>query len=38
MTASLGQTTDESKASADGHGGGGAGRDTPSWQPWTCAG
>lgn len=38
MTASLGQTTDESKASTDGHGGGGAGRDTPSWQPMDLRG
>ena len=33
MTAGFGQKTDESKASTDGQGGGGAGRDTPSWQP-----
>ena len=33
MTAGLGQKTDESKASTDGQAGGGAGRDTPSWQP-----
>ena len=33
MTADFGQKTDESKASTNGHGGGGAGRDTPSWQP-----
>lgn len=32
MTAGPGQKTDESKASTDGQAGGGAGRDTPSWQ------
>ena len=32
MTADFGQKTDESKASTNGHGGGGAGHDTPSWQ------
>ena len=38
MTAGFGQKTDESKASTDGQAGGGAWRDTPSWQPMDLRG
>ena len=38
MTAGFGQKTDESKASTEGQAGGGAWRDTPSWQPMDLRG